>query len=66
MESVTLKRTILSLIASRIPEDQIKELRKSFSKIDQNGDGSLSMDELSQGLHEIKGFKESKITPEDV
>jgi Ca2+-binding EF-hand superfamily protein len=39
MDSLALKRTTLSLIATRIPEDQIKELRLAFSKIDKNGDG---------------------------
>jgi len=39
MDSVQLKRTTLSLIASRIPEDQIKVLREAFTKMDKNGDG---------------------------
>lgn len=39
MESVQLKRTTLSLIAARIPEDQITLLRQTFTKIDANGDG---------------------------
>jgi hypothetical protein len=39
MNSVQLKRTTLSLIASRIPEDQIILLRQVFTKIDINGDG---------------------------
>ena len=39
MNSVQLKRTTLSLIAARIPEDQIILLRQVFTKIDLNGDG---------------------------
>jgi len=39
IESVNFKRTTLTLIASRIPEDQIKILRDSFSSLDKNGDG---------------------------
>ena len=39
MNSVQLKRTTLSLIAARIPEDQISLLRQVFTKIDRNGDG---------------------------
>ena len=53
MDSVQLKRTTLSLIASRIPEDQIQTLRQAFSKMDKNGDGSLTYDELKTGLDEI-------------
>ena len=53
MNSVQLKRTTLSFIASRIPEDQIACLRQAFSKIDKNGDGQLTIDELREGLVEI-------------
>lgn len=53
MDSVQLKRTTLSFIASRIPEDQIQSLRQAFSKMDKNGDGSLTYEELKTGLHEI-------------
>lgn len=53
MDSVQLKRTTLSFIASRIPEDQIQTLRTAFSKMDKNGDGSLTYDELRVGLREI-------------
>lgn len=53
MDSLQLKRTTLSLIASRIPEDQIQTLRIAFSKMDKNGDGSLTFEELKQGMEEI-------------
>ena len=53
MNSVQLKRTTLSFIASRIPEDQIQQLRLAFSKMDKNGDGQLTLDELREGLTEI-------------
>ena len=55
MDSVNFKRTTLTLIASRIPEDQIKALREAFSKFDKNGDGKLTVDELKEGVHQIKG-----------
>lgn len=53
MDSLQLKRTTLSFIASRIPEDQIQTLRLAFSKMDKNGDGSLTYEELKNGLQEI-------------
>lgn len=53
MTSLQLKRTTLSFIASRIPEDQIKQLRMAFSKMDVNGDGQLSIQELTEGLQDI-------------
>ena len=55
MDSVNFKRTTLTLIASRIPEDQIKALREAFSKFDKNGDGKLTIEELKDGIHLIKG-----------
>jgi len=53
MNSVALKRTTLSFIASRIPEDQIQTLRPAFSKMDKNGDGQLTLEELREGLKEV-------------
>ena len=63
MESVQLKRTTLSLIASRIPEDQISQLREAFTKMDSNGDGQLTYEELKQGLQNIP---EIRITEEEL
>ena len=53
MNSLYLKRTTLSFIASRIPEDQITALRLAFSKIDVNGDGQLTYEELKNGVSQI-------------
>jgi len=61
--SVALKRTTLSFIASRIPEDQIQSLRLGFSKMDKNGDGQLTLEELREGLKEVP---EINLKPEDL
>jgi len=53
MNSVALKRTTLSYIASRIPEEHIETLRQAFGKMDKNGDGQLTIEELREGLTEI-------------
>lgn len=60
MDSVQLKRTTLSLIASRIPEDQIKVLREAFTKMDKNGDGQLTYEELKTGLTDIPEIRISE------
>ena len=63
MDTINLKRTTLTLIASRIPEDQIKVLRDAFGKFDKNGDGRLTLAELKEGVSKIKG---GSITEEDM
>lgn len=63
IESVNFKRTTLTLIASRIPDDQIKALREAFSKFDKNGDGKLTLEELKEGVKLVKGCQ---LTNEDI
>jgi len=55
MDTVNLKRTTLTFIASRIPEDQISSLRDVFSKFDTNGDGRLNLEELKAGVKKVQG-----------
>ncbi len=54
MDSINMKRTTLTFLASRIPEDQIKALREAFSTFDRNGDGKLTVKELKEGIHKVK------------
>jgi len=53
MNSVNFKKTTLTFLASRIPEEQIENLRKAFIKIDKNGDGALSKEELVVGVSAV-------------
>lgn len=53
MDTVNFKRTTLTFIASRIPEDQITQLREAFTKFDKDGNGSLTEDELKEGIKSI-------------
>lgn len=46
-------KTTLTFLASRIPEEQIENLRKAFIKIDVNGDGVLSKEELIEGVSKV-------------
>lgn len=55
MNAVNFKKTTLTFLASRIPEDQIENLRKAFIKIDKNGDGVLSKQELTEGVSSVPG-----------
>lgn len=54
-EAQNLKKTTLTFIASRIPEDQIELLRDAFIKMDRNGDGMLNEDELELGFKYLDG-----------
>jgi calcium-dependent protein kinase len=62
MNSVNFKKTTLTFLASRIPEEQIENLRKAFIKIDKNGDGVLSKKELVDG---VSAVPECNIKEED-
>lgn len=59
-----MKKTALTFIASRIPEDQIEDLRESFIKIDINGDGQITLEELKKGFNYLFGadhFNETEV-----
>ena len=53
MNHTRLRQTTLTYIASRIPESQITDLRAAFTKIDKNGDGQLSHQELLEGIQSV-------------
>mmetsp|Transcript_66709 Transcript_66709/g.168284 ORF Transcript_66709/g.168284 Transcript_66709/m.168284 type:complete len:543 (+) Transcript_66709:108-1736(+) len=52
-----LKKAALHVIARQLDESQIKQLRHVFMDLDVNGDGHLTMSELSEGLRrsELQG-----------
>jgi calcium-dependent protein kinase len=62
MDTVQFKKTTLTFLASKIPENSIEKLRDAFIKIDKNGDGTLTADELQQGVSQ---FEKCQLTPED-
>ena len=45
-----LKKAVLTYIASRLTEDEVKKLKENFQKIDTNGDGMLSLDEVKKAI----------------
>lgn len=50
IDNVHFKKTTLTFLASKIPESQIDNLRSAFIKIDSNGDGTLTKEELKEGI----------------
>jgi len=50
-----LKKAALAIAATQLDDSQIKTLRQTFESLDANGDGHVSMAELTEGL-EQSGF----------
>jgi len=45
-----LKKVALTLIAQQLKDEDLQELQLTFSKLDQNKDGTLTMDEIKSGI----------------
>lgn len=45
-----IQQAALTAIACQVSSDDIKDLRDLFLALDKNGDGSISLDELKEGL----------------
>lgn len=53
-----LKQAALTAIAVHINPKDIKQLKDTFKALDRNGDGSLNLEELRQGLSDVKNGEE--------
>lgn len=49
MHHCKLKKAVLAFMASQLSENEITELSKIFVNLDNNGDGTLTLDELTDG-----------------
>eukprot|EP00927_Polykrikos_kofoidii_P073193 TRINITY_DN69264_c0_g1_i1.p1 TRINITY_DN69264_c0_g1~~TRINITY_DN69264_c0_g1_i1.p1 ORF type:complete len:566 (+),score=114.07 TRINITY_DN69264_c0_g1_i1:117-1700(+) len=45
-----LKKVALAAVAQNLPDSQIEQLQKTFRSLDKNGDGTLSFEEIKDGL----------------
>ncbi len=61
-----LSQAISGFIAFRLNENDVKELKEIFQSIDKNGDGSLSIDELKNGLDLINKKKNLNMSEEEL
>ena len=48
------QKAVLTFIASRLKEEEIKHLKEIFLTLDENKDGCLSLDEIKKGLAKLK------------
>ncbi len=53
-----LKQAALTAIAVQANPNDIRQLKETFKALDKNGDGCLTLEELKQGLTEIKNGEE--------
>lgn len=58
-----LKKAVLTFIASRLKEDDIKELKEIFMALDKNKEGTLSLEEIKDGIDKLKN---SNISAEEI
>jgi calcium-dependent protein kinase len=56
MKSFTLKKVLLLRLASQIPETEVSTLKNIFKKIDANGNGLISMEEMVAGMKEFSAL----------
>ena len=47
-----LSRAVLTYIASRLTDSEVKKLKDAFQKIDVNGDGMLTLEELKNAINQ--------------
>jgi len=66
MKSFTLKKVLLLRIASQIPESEVQTLSNIFKKIDTNGNGLISEQEMIAGMKEFKTLGLTDLKEKDV
>jgi calcium-dependent protein kinase len=49
-----LKKAVLTFIASRLREEEIKTLKEIFLTLDENKDGQLTLEEIKKGVTKLK------------
>jgi len=55
----------LTFIASRLKDDEIKSLTDIFNSLDKNKDGTLTLEEVREGMDKL-GFKDKNIDIEEI
>jgi len=56
-----LQKAVLTCMASQLSEFEIMDLRKVFLALDKNGDGTITLDELKEGLAKLPDIKANEI-----
>eukprot|EP00331_Platyophrya_macrostoma_P033866 CAMPEP_0176441590 /NCGR_PEP_ID=MMETSP0127-20121128/21290_1 /TAXON_ID=938130 /ORGANISM="Platyophrya macrostoma, Strain WH" /LENGTH=469 /DNA_ID=CAMNT_0017826401 /DNA_START=25 /DNA_END=1434 /DNA_ORIENTATION=+ len=56
-----LKKAVLTFMASQLSENEIIELGRIFVNLDANGDGTLTLEELADGLQKLPDFDPKEV-----
>ena len=56
-DSSKLRKAVLTFIASRLSEEEVKNIKKIFQTIDDNNDGKLSLQEMKEAVAKTPGLK---------
>lgn len=56
-----LQKVVLTCMASQLSENEIMDLGKIFLSLDKNGDGTLTFEELTEGLSKLPDFNTKEI-----
>eukprot|EP00928_Gymnodinium_smaydae_P044099 TRINITY_DN2943_c0_g3_i2.p1 TRINITY_DN2943_c0_g3~~TRINITY_DN2943_c0_g3_i2.p1 ORF type:complete len:502 (-),score=114.26 TRINITY_DN2943_c0_g3_i2:26-1531(-) len=59
-----LEKASINAVAHHLPEDKIQHLRAEFERLDKNGDGTLTIDEISAGLS--SALEQAGLSPQQV
>ncbi len=51
VDASKFQKAVLTCMASQLSEHEILDLRKIFLQLDKNGDGTLTLDELTEGIY---------------
>ena len=61
METNEFKKIVMLFVASRLGENEIKDLKEIFKAFDKNNDGQIGYNEFEQGLLKSGSLKEDEI-----
>ena len=65
-EESKLKKAVLTFIASRLSDNEVKSLTEIFESLDTNKDGTLTLDEMKHGLQKLKNNKNFDIDVKNI
>jgi len=60
------KQAVLSVMTTTLSEDDVAALKKSFTEMDENGDGEITVDELKRAMTKHSGLFKGELKSDEV